>query len=93
MTNLNQRRLIAFLLHQPGLTLLCGDRPSTAMLVSNAVALALTVAATLAVWILVENATLQQLLTTWAVGHFAWSVVLTIAQSRAKSGESGHGLG
>ncbi|MCA9693609.1 MAG: hypothetical protein KC636_28700 [Myxococcales bacterium] len=82
---MSRRRLalLAFLFHGPGLRLLAGYRFSRPLFRANVVALALTLAA-MAVALLAAPPGSRGLpvLIAWAIGHFAWSVILASVVSR-----------
>jgi len=69
------RRLVALLLHQPGLSLLYGDRPPPTRVLLNLVAVGVTIAAMLAAWHLSERPLIATI-ATWAAGHMLWGAWL-----------------
>lgn len=79
--------IVAFLLHAPGLKWVCGFRLSPTMFAVNLVAAGATLIASVLALLFARPASgLWPPVVAFAIGHFAWSFILTgyvIRRSRA----------
>ncbi len=70
---------LAFVFHAPGVVVLAGRRLTRRARRVNLLALALTLLAMAAAYLLaVDGGVGRAVLVTWLVGHFAWSVLFSV---------------